>query len=84
MLHARQMVAEHMEKAEDTPAANQPIIDPEAVIREHMRRLGAKGGKVSGAKRMENLSDDKRREIASQAARKRWADVAKRKAAKKR
>ena len=31
MLHARQMVAEHMEKAEDTPAANQPIIDPEAV-----------------------------------------------------
>ena len=38
------------------------------------------GGKASGAKRMENLTEEQRRDIASKAARKRWAEVAKRKA----
>ena len=37
-----------------------------------MAKLGAKGGKVSGAKRMENLSDRKRKEIAKKAAAARW------------
>jgi hypothetical protein len=48
-----------------------------------MAKLGAKGGKVSGARRMK-MPEEQRREIASKAARKRWDDVAKRKAAKKR
>lgn len=55
-----------------------------AQLSAYMSKLGRKGGKASGAKRMENLTEERRREIASQAARKRWDDVAKRKAAKKR
>lgn len=56
----------------------------QAELSSYMAKLGKKGGKASGAKRMENLSDDRRRAIASKAARDRWAEVAKRKAAKKR
>jgi hypothetical protein len=73
-------VAEHLEKLDqgkfaapmpDQPAPAAP--DLQAIISEHMRKLGAKGGKVSGAKRMENLSDKQRKEIASKAAGARWA-----------
>ncbi len=38
----------------------------------YMAALGAKGGRVSGAKRMENLSDAIRSEIALKAATARW------------
>lgn len=47
-------------------------------ISEYMAKLGAKGGKVSGAKRMENLSAAKRRKIASAAAKARWKKAKKR------
>lgn len=46
-------------------------------ISEYMAKLGAKGGKVSGAKRMENLSDRQRKKIASDAANARWAKAKK-------
>ena len=61
-----------------------PAPDFKAQLSAYMSKLGKKGGKTSGAKRMENLTEEKRRAIASQAARKRWDEVAKRKAAKKR
>ena len=38
----------------------------------HMAKLGAKGGRVSGAKQMTNLSDKQRRDIAMKAAAARW------------
>jgi hypothetical protein len=46
-----------------------------------MSKLGAKGGKVSGARRMTNLSEEQRGAIALKAARARWAKA---KGAKKR
>lgn len=80
---ARQLMAEHLErvetssppwKAESEPATTPPHGDPfEAQFRARMAELGRKGGKVSGAKRMENLSERKRREIAKKAAAVRWA-----------
>ena len=59
---------------EPAKAADQPMIDPRTVISEHMRKLGAKGGKISGAKRIENLTDSERRAIALKAARARWGN----------
>jgi hypothetical protein len=60
-----------------------PAIAP-AGLSAYMAALGRKGGKESGRLRKQNLSVAERRRIASQAARKRWDDVAKQKAAKKR
>jgi len=39
----------------------------------YMAHLGRKGGKISGAKRMENLSERKRKSIAKNAAAVRWS-----------
>jgi hypothetical protein len=61
-----------MRRVQGQPAADQPFLDPLTVIREHMRKIGAKGGKVSGAKRMQNLSSRQRKEIAKKAAAARW------------
>ncbi len=58
-----------------------PPAVPPAGLSAYMSALGRKGGTISGAKRKTNLSDEKRRTIASIAARARWA---KRPATKKR
>jgi hypothetical protein len=55
---AKQLMAEHMAKVEATQApwlgGMVPPVTPFAEqLSAHMRALGAKGGKVSGAKRME-------------------------------
>lgn len=39
----------------------------------YMSALGRKGGQVSGKRRMQNLTDKQRQEIALKAARARWA-----------
>ena len=79
MVRARQMMAEHMEKADagrygapmpDSPVPAAPSF--QAQYTAHMAKLGAKGGKVSGAKRME-MPKKKRLEIAKKAAAARWA-----------
>lgn len=38
-----------------------------------MKAIGRKGGQVSGARRMENLTPAKRRSIARKAVKARWA-----------
>jgi hypothetical protein len=92
---AKQLLDEHMARtAEDTEvkeflvnatvSPGQITVDKitpitPAQLSAHMRALGSKGGKISGAKRME-MSADERRRIASLAARTRWA----KKGAKKR
>jgi general stress protein YciG len=38
-----------------------------------MAELGRKGGQISGAKRMDNLSERRRKEIAKRGAAARWA-----------
>jgi hypothetical protein len=47
--------------------------NPADVISAYMSALGRKGGQVSGAKRMENLTDKQRRDIAMKAAKARWS-----------
>ncbi|MCR4374801.1 MAG: hypothetical protein NUW22_08120 [Acidobacteria bacterium] len=46
--------------------------DFQTQYREHMKALGAKGGKVSGAKRMQ-MPEKQRKAIAVKAAAARWA-----------
>ena len=78
-LSGADMVARSLE-AHDTPA---PVKNFKDELSAYMSKLGRKGGKASGAKRMQ-MPKEKRRKIASDAARKRWDDVAKLNAAKKR
>lgn len=80
MLRARQMMAEQMEKfgtsekpwAETEPLP--PVLSFKDQLSAHMAKLGAKGGKISGAKRME-MPASKRREIAKLAATARWKKI---------
>jgi hypothetical protein len=67
---AHAMLAEHMAKAGESEP-DQPSFKEQ--LSAHMAKLGRKGGKASGAKRMENLSDEQRQQIAFNAARARWA-----------
>jgi hypothetical protein len=46
---------------------------PPAGFSDYMKALGRKGGQVSGARRMENMTPAKRKAIAKKAARARWA-----------
>ncbi len=72
MVRARQLMTEHMEKAETGRYAEpEPAPDVQAIISAHMAKLGAKGGKVSGAKRME-MPEKQRKAIAIKAATARW------------
>lgn len=80
-LLARQLVEDSTREAE-IPSPVSETIAFKAQLSAYMRKLGAKGGRASGATRNERLSVDQRREIAASAARKRWDDVAKRKNAK--
>jgi hypothetical protein len=45
--------------------------------REYMRQIGRKGGRASGARRLENLTPKQRSAIARTAARARWNAAAK-------
>lgn len=69
VLSATDMVERSLRQHETmpTPGAIQSHIS------DYMRAIGKRGGQISGAKRMENLSDRKRREIARNAAKQRWA-----------
>jgi general stress protein YciG len=62
---ARQLVAESTKEPEP--------LNFKAQLSEYMSKLGAKGGKVSGAKRLTNLTDEQRQEIAARGGRARWA-----------
>jgi hypothetical protein len=60
-----------------TGTADEPPEIPRDQLKAYMSALGRKGGRVSGAKRMENLTDEQRSAIALKAARARWATAAK-------
>jgi hypothetical protein len=55
----------------------EPPVDKD-IISKVMSQMGKKGGKKSGALRMENIPPEKRSEIALKAARARWDKVARR------
>ena len=65
---AHAMLAEHMARVQE----EQPL-DFETAYKAHMAKLGAKGGRVGGKRRLETLTQDERSAIASKAARAMWA-----------
>ena len=68
---AHLLVRESTEAREaEKPVAVRQIV-PKAVSKV-MAQMGSKGGKIGGKRRLLTLTDEKRREIASQAARARW------------
>ena len=58
---------EHMSRVEP-PAP----LDFETAYRQRMAELGAKGGKIGGKRRLETMTDERRREVAAKAAKARW------------
>jgi len=64
---ARQLVDEST--AEPKPAA--PAISKDA-LSAYMAKLGKKGGKVGGKRRLETMTPDQRSQVAFKAAMKRW------------
>jgi hypothetical protein len=52
--------------------AERPAKSPKALISQIMSQMGRKGGRKSGARRMENYTPEERREIAFKAAKARW------------
>ena len=64
---AHQLVRESTEER----ALGTPVVDFKTLLSAHMSKLGKKGGKVSGAKRME-MPAEQRKAIALKAARARW------------
>lgn len=56
-----------------TAAVKTPALKPPKGLSAYMAALGRKGGQVSGERRMKNLTDEQRQEIALKAARARWA-----------
>jgi hypothetical protein len=72
---AQSILVEHMARMGHMDPETLPVAPPsfQEQYRDHMANLGAKGGKISGAKRMENLSAKERKTIAKKAAAARWA-----------
>lgn len=68
---AHELVRRSTEGDESAP------INTRSVISEYMSDLGKKGGRVSGKRRMENLTPAKRSEIAHKAAVSRWGKAKK-------
>lgn len=68
---AHALMHEHMGRVEEseTPPHGDPFREQ---LSAYMAKLGAKGGKASGAKRMVNLTEKQRRAIARKAAQARW------------
>lgn len=57
---------------EEGPIEVQRQASADAIIKQYMAELGRRGGKIGGAHRAASMSPERRREIASMAARKRW------------
>ncbi len=75
---AKRLLTQHMAKVEVTNAPWQaetalpPTVPFAEQLSAHMRALGAKGGKVSGAKRMA-MPEARRKAVAKKGAAARWA-----------
>jgi len=64
--NARRVV--ELSTEEPKPAKTNP-----SLVSQVMAEMGRKGGRIGGKRRLVTLSDARRREIASQAAKARWA-----------
>lgn len=70
--NARRVVLESIESTEEVSLT---------LVSQVMAQMGRKGGKIGGKRRLETMTPEHRRQVASNAAKQRWAKV---KAAKKR
>jgi len=78
MTRAKQLMDEHMGKVDtsekpwkDAGEPPPPLTFAEQ-LSAHMAKLGAKGGKIGGKRRMETMTQEQRREVAAKAAAARW------------
>jgi hypothetical protein len=62
ILRARQMFDEHMAKAETSEMLAAPSFQEQ--LSAHMAKVGSKGGKVGGARRMQTMTPEQRSEVA--------------------
>lgn len=68
--NARRVVLESVGAAD----TSEPIEKPSrSLISQVMAEMGRKGGKIGGKRRLETLSDRRRKQIAQDAAKARWA-----------
>lgn len=76
--NARRVVLESVGATEAAPEATKPS---RTLISQVMAEMGRKGGKIGGKRRLETLSNRRRRQIAKEAAQARWAKRKKKPAA---
>jgi hypothetical protein len=61
------------------PKEDDPTQDsPPSLISQYMARIGSKGGKVGGKRRLQTMTAEQRRQAAAKAARVRWSKSKKR------
>ena|SRR5258707_258061 len=72
--NARRVFDHVIEQTESSSASLMVIGNPD-LLSQVMRAMGAKGGRIGGKRRLETLSDARRKQIASDAAKARWAKV---------
>jgi hypothetical protein len=73
--NARRVVDALIQQSEANPS---PAPVSHSLISRVMAEMGRKGGRIGGKRRLVTLSDKRRREIATGAAKARWAKVKKR------
>lgn len=65
---AHQLVRESTEER----APETPVVDFKTLLSAHMSKLGKKGGKIGGKRRLETMTGEERSQVALKAARIRW------------
>ena len=68
---------------EETESVSLTVIQNPALLSQVMAAMGRKGGKIGGKRRLVTMTGARRREIASQAAKTRWAKEKRAKRSKK-
>ncbi len=67
--NARRVVLESIESSE----VSLTIVSNPALLSKVMAEMGRKGGRIGGKRRLETMTPERRKEVASQAATARWA-----------
>jgi hypothetical protein len=71
--NARRVFDQVIEQTESS--ASLTVIGNPELLSQVMRAMGAKGGRIGGKRRLVTLTDARRKQIASDAAKARWAKV---------
>jgi len=71
--NARRVFDQVIEESESSESLT--IIGNPALLSEVMRAMGRKGGKIGGKRRLVTMTQEQRKQVASGAAKARWAKV---------